>query len=431
MPKRNAETPEQLSVTYVPIAELRPASYNPRKHDEAMLEQLKTSIQKHGLVEAVIVNSAPDRKGIIIGGHGRVKAAQMLGMETVPVVYVNIPDIEKEKALNLRLNRVHGEFVFEELRKFDLNLLLETGFDNSDFDKIFADTLGVEDDGCDIEKMIREIKTPISKFGDLYALGQHRILCGDALDLESVKRLVDTNEMDMVTLDPIYGIGLSYDRGVSTSGKYGGAEKDDMKPAEYRAFLEKAFVNALAVSKQDLHFFCWNDQTKIGLVADLMEKLQLTFRRTCLWIKPGFTPTPNVAWHKSFEPCMYSTRGNPWLNPDVRNLTEILNKNIDVGNRTISDIIDVFELWMVRRVDGQSMEHPTQKDLELYEKPLRRCTKVGANVLDLFSGSGTCLLACEQMKRCAFVMEKDPIFVDVCLRRFEEMTGIKPEKLNK
>lgn len=421
---------EQLSVTYVPIGDLKPASYNPRKHDDAMLERLKTSIQKHGLVEAIIANSAPSRKGIVIGGHGRLKAAQMLGMETVPVVFVNVPDIEKEKALNLRLNRVHGEFDFDLLKKFDLDLLLETGFDSHDLDQIWSDVLSVEDDGADVEKIVREIKKPKSKFGDYYALGEHRLLCGDATDIESVKRLVDGNLMDMITLDPVYGIGLDYNKGVSTSGKYGGADKDDMSPEEYRTFLEKVFVNALSVGKEDLHFFCWNDQAKIGLVSDLMQKVGIKHRRTCLWIKPAFSPTPAVAWHKSYEICGYGTRGTPWLNPDVRNLTEILNKNVEAGNRTIADIQDIFDLWMVRRVNGQEMTHCTQKPLDLYEKPYRRCTKVGANILELFNGSGTCILSGHQMHRRVFAMEKDPIFVDVCLRRFEEMTGVKPKKLN-
>lgn len=428
--KQDAKARDQLAVTYVPIGELKPASYNPRIHDEAMLEQLKTSIQKHGLVEVIIANSAPSRKGTIIAGHGRHKAAQMLGMETVPVVYVNIPDIEKEKALNLRLNRVHGEFDFDLLKKFDLNLLLETGFDSRDLDQIWSDVLSVEDDGCDVEKLLHEIKKPTSKFGDYYALGEHRLYCNDSSDPEAVKKLVDGNEMDMATLDPVYRLQLDYSKGVSTSGKYGGSEKDDMSVVEYRSFLEKVFANALSVSKKDLHFFCWNDQCNIGLVSELMEKAGLTHRRTCLWIKPAFTPTPNVAWHKSFEPCLYGTRGTPWLNPDVRNLTEILNKNIDVGNRTISDIIDIFDLWMAKRVDGQLMEHPTQKPLDVYEKPIHRCTKAGANILELFNGSGTCLLAGHQMNRRVFAMEKDPVFIDVCLRRFEEMTGIKPKKLN-
>jgi len=125
---------------------------------------------------------------------------------------------------------------------------------------------------------------------------------------------------------------------------------------------------------------------------------------------------------------MYGVRGKPYLNPDVRNLTEVLNKEIDPGNRQIDDVIDLFDLWLVKRLPAQEYQHATQKPLDVYEKPLRRCSKVGANVLDLFSGSGTTLMACEQMKRRAFVMEKDPVFVDVCIQRFEEATGNKAKK---
>lgn len=420
---------DKMSVVYVPITDLKSASYNPRIHDDEALEQLKMSLQQHGFVEPVLLNSAPKRHNIIIGGHMRVKAAKMAGMKTVPVVYVNIPDIKKEKALNLRLNRVHGEFDFELLKQFDLNLLLETGFDAHDLDQIWADTLSVEDDGFDVEDAIQKIKKPIAKLGDIYQLGQHRIACNDSTEPSAVRTLVGNERMDMVTLDPVYGIGLDYNKGVSTKGKYAGSERDQLKGDAYRDFLKTAIENALAVSKKDLHFYCWNDQRHIGLVQSLFEEVGLDNKSVCLWVKNNFTPVPGIAWNKSYEACMHGICGKPYLNPDVRNLTEILNKGIDPGNRQLDDIVDLFDLWLVKRLNAQDYVHCTQKPLEVYEKPLRRCTKVGANVLELFNGSGTCLMACEQMKRRAFVMEKDPVFVDVCIQRFEEATGIKAKKI--
>lgn len=421
---------ERLSVTYVPVADLKPASYNPRKIDESTIEQLKTSISKHGLVDPIIVNSSPKRYGTIVGGHMRARAAEALGMESVPVIFVRIDDIEKEKALNLRLNRVHAEFDLDLLKKFDLSLLLETGFDSHDLDQIWSDVLSVEDDGADVEKMVHEIKKPKSKFGDYYELGQHRLYCNDSGDPEAVKKLVNGNVMDLVTLDPVYRQKLDYSKGVATSGKYGGTEKDDMNPAEYRAFLKKVFENALSVSKKDLHFYCWNSQLNIGLVQSLAEEAGLSNKSVCLWLKNNFSPVPGIAWNRSYEACVHASRGKPFLNPDVRNLTEILNKNVDPGNRQIDDIVGLFDVWLVKRLPAQEYQHCTQKPLDVYEKPFRRCAKVGSNVLELFNGSGTCLLAAHQMHMRAFCMERDPIFVDVCLRRFEEMTGIKPKKLN-
>jgi len=420
---------DNLSVTYVPIVDLKSASYNPRIHDDEALEQLKKSLQQHGFVEPVLLNSAPKRYNTIIGGHMRIKAAQMMGMKKVPAVYVCITDMKKEKALNLRLNRVHGAWSFEDLKHFDIDLLLDTGFDASDLDQIWADALSIEDDGFNVEEAVLAIKMPQAKFGEIYQLGNHRISCNDATDLIAVQALVGNERMDMVTLDPVYGIGLDYNKGVSTKGKYAGSERDQLKGEEYRAFLKTSIENAMVVSKEDLHFFCWNDQRHIGIVQSLFEEVGLSNKSVCFWVKNNFSPVMGIAWNKSYEACMYGTRGKPYLNPDIRNLTEVLNKGVDPGNRQLDDITDLFDLWLVKRLNAQDYTHCTQKPIDVYEKPLRRCSKVGDNVLDLFSGSGTTLLACEQMKRRAFVTEKDPVFVDVCIRRYEEATGIKAKKL--
>lgn len=418
----------QLNIHEMAIGDLKPAIYNPRKISDKQKEELKTSIQKFGFVDPIIVNDHKERKGVVIGGHQRLSVAKELGFKKVPVVLLNLPEA-KERELNLRLNKNVGEWDIDLLRNFDIGDLLRVGFDDQDLQDIWADTLSVTDDEFDVEEAVRAIAKPKAKLGDIYQLGSHRISCNDATDLAAVQKLVGNERMDMVTLDPIYGIGLSYDRGVSTKGKYAGSEKDQMKGDEYRTFLKTVFENSLAVSKEDLHFYCWNDQRHIGLVQSLVEETKLSNKSVCLWVKNNFTPVPGIAWNKSYEACVYATRGRPYLNPDVQNLTEIMNKEVDSGNRQIDDIVDLFDLWLVKRLPAQEYQHATQKPLPLYEKPLRRCTKVGANVLDVFSGSGTTLLACEQMKRTAFVMEKDPVFVDVCIQRFEETTGIKAKKL--
>ena len=410
------------------IGDLKPAIYNPRKISEKQKEELKTSIQSFGFVDPIIVNDHKTRKGVVIGGHQRLAIAKELGMRTVPVVLMNLPEA-KERELNLRLNKNVGEWDIDLLKSFDVGELLSVGFDDQDMQDIWADTLSVEDDGFDVEKAVAEIKKPKAKLGEIYQLGNHRIACIDSTDAAAVKALVGGERMDLVTLDPVYGIGLDYSKGVSTKGKYAGAERDQLKGREYRDFLKTVMQNALAVAKDDLHFYVWNDQRHIGLVQSLMEECGLSNKSVCLWIKNNFTPVPGIAWNKSYEACVYGTKNKPYLNPDIRNLTEVLNKEIDPGNRQIDDVIDAIDLWLVKRLPAQEYQHATQKPMDLYEKPLRRCSRVGANVLDLFSGSGTTLMACEQMKRTAFVAEKDPIFVDVCVRRFEEATGIKAKKL--
>jgi DNA modification methylase len=139
--------------------------------------------------------------------------------------------------------------------------------------------------------------------------------------------------------------------------------------------------------------------------------------------------TLEVAFSKCYEPCVYGIRGKPYLNKSIRNVTEILNKEIGSGNRAVDDILDHLDIWLAHRIHNSQYEHPTEKPPTLHEKPLRRCTKPGDTVLDLFGGSGSTLITCEHLKRRAFLMEVEPIFCDLIIRRFEALTGAKASLL--
>jgi DNA modification methylase len=153
-------------------------------------------------------------------------------------------------------------------------------------------------------------------------------------------------------------------------------------------------------------------------------ELGLENRRTCLWVKGSANVTPQVAFNKCYEACMYATRGSPYLSPSCQNLSELLNREIGSGNRAIDDILDILNIWLEKRLSSGEYEHPTQKPVTLHERPLRRCTQVDDCVLDLCGGSGSTLIACEQMKRKAFLCEVEPIFCDLIIRRFELATGL-------
>jgi DNA modification methylase len=421
---------KNIRITQVPIEHLKKADYNPRTWSDVAKEHLKESIKRHGFVEPVLVNCAPERKNIIIGGHFRVECAKELGFTEVPVVYINIPSLEKERELNLRLNRNTGSWDYEVLKEFDVNLLLDIGFDESDLSNIWSDVLSIEDDNFDVESEAKKINEPQSKLGDLCQLGSHYLICGDSTDFNVVKKLVGNEKIDAVLCDPIYNIGFDYKGGLTTKDKYGGSTKDKMSDEDYKIFLKQSIQNALAVAKPDVHVFYFCDQNYIGLLQEIYRECGITNKRVCMWIKNNFNMTPHVAWNKAYEPCVYGTTGKPYLNGDITNLNEILNKEINSGNRCLDDIIDLFDIWLAKRVSADQYVHPTQKPLTLYEKPLKRCTKSGDTVLDLFGGSGTVLHACEQMKRKAFVCEIDPVFCDVIIKRFEEMTGVKAIKLS-
>jgi len=418
-----------IKIQYVAISDLESAEYNPRSWDESAKEKLKASIKQHGFIDPVIVNCLPERKNIIVGGHFRTECAKELGLTEVPVVYIELT-LEQEKALNLRLNRVSGSWDFELLKNFDIDLLLDVGFDDTDLSNIWDDILSIEEDDFDVEEAINEIKKPVTQVGDLFELGDHKLLCSDSTLSTSIDLLVGVNKIDMIFCDPPYNIGFSYKNGLTTNGKYGGDTDDSLSNDEYQTFLKATLHNALSVAKSDAHIFYWCDQTYIGTLQSLYEDLGIKNRRVCLWIKNNFNMTPHVAFNKAYEPCVYGTIGSPYLNPDVTNLHEIVNREINSGNRCLNDIVDLFDIWLVKRDSAQEYQHPTQKPLTLCEKPLRRCTRPGDTVLDLFGGSGSVLLSCEQMKRKAFLCEKDPIFCDVIIKRFEEMSGIKAKKIN-
>lgn len=414
---------KQLSIQYIAVSELQIAEYNPRKWDKSAIEKLTESIKRFGLVDPIIVNGAKTRFNIVIGGHFRLKIAKGLGYKEVPVVYINIPDIEKEKELNLRLNRNTGEWDLDLLKAFDIGLLLDVGFDNNDLSNIWDDNLAIEDDEFDVAKAIAEIKEPKTKLGDLITLGEHRLICGDSTDPAVIARLVENHKISMLNFDPPYNINLDYNKGVGTKGNYGSKKVNDNKSADdYWAFLKKVLQNGLAHALPDCHVFCFCDQSYIWMLQKLYAELGIDTKRVCLWIKNNANMTPQIAFNKAYEPCVYGTIGNPYLSP-IHNLNEVLNKEVGTGNRLTDDIMDLFDIWLAKRVAGQNYEHPTQKPPSLYEKAFRRCSKPGDIILDLFGGSGSQLVAAEQLKRRAFLCEIDPVFCDVIVARYQELTG--------
>lgn len=414
---------KKLTIKHMAVSDLKPAIYNPRKISDKDFAQLVESIRQYSLVEPLVVNSLPERYGTVIGGHQRLKAAVHLGYKTVPVVFISL-DEKLERALNLRSNRNTGEFDLDLLKHFDVDELLSVGFDDIDLGDIWNASLDIEDDNFDEEKAVKKARTTDIKPGDMFALGKHRIICGDATDPAVIKRLVGDLKPRLFYSDPPYNISLDYDKGVSNKASYGGQTKDTKTDVEYASFLGAALANALAVMDKNTHIFMYCDQTYIGLLQTLMAQHGLTNRRVCLWIKNGFSPVPGIAFNKAYEACVYATLGAPYLS-DINNLTEILNKDVAPGNRAIDDIVDIFDIWLAKREPGQEYQHPTQKPLTLHEKPLKRCTRIGDAVLDCYGGSGSTLLACEQMKRVALLCEIEPVFCQVIIDRYELLTGEK------
>jgi len=181
---------ENLKIVQVKIGELKSADYNPRKWDQNAIDKLTENIKEFGFIDPVIANGAPKRKNIIIGGHFRIKIAKDLGYKMVPVIYINVPDIKKEKELNLRLNKNTGDWDWTLLKDFEKDILEIVGFSSLELDKLFSED-DVVDDNFDPEEFADKIKTPKSKPGQIYQLGKHRLMCGDATKEEDINKLLE------------------------------------------------------------------------------------------------------------------------------------------------------------------------------------------------------------------------------------------------
>ena len=409
------------------VSELVPNLKNPRTISPKQTQDLRRSFKKFNLVEIPVADL--DLK--VLAGHQRLMVLKLLGRENemIPVRLPNRKLTQKEyDEYLLGSNRLGGEFDWSKLAEdFDMETLLVSGFDDNDLSHIFDD-LEIEDDEFEVEKELAKIKKPTVKTGELYQLGTHKILCGDSTDPSVLLRLMGGKQADVILQDPPFNIGLSYDKGVGGKKNYGGTVDDSLTDKAYKTFLKSALENALVVTKKDAHVFTYCDQRYIWLLQTLYQELGIANKRVALWVKNNFSPTPHTAFSKQYEPCVYGTIGAPYLSNKVLNLSEILNKDIGTGNQTHEDIYDLIDLWMVKRINGTSYNHPTEKSPTLHERPLRRCSKPNDIILDCFGGSGSLLIACEQLKRSAYLVEREPIFVELTIRRYEKLSGKKAKR---
>lgn len=409
------------------LGDLIPHKLNPRVASEAFRKKLTEMLKRFGLVEIPAI----DLDGTILAGHQRIAVLLALyGPEHV--IEVRIPSRplseDERRTYLLASNRLSADWDWSALSEnFDIKELLFSGFDSTDLSRLIDDSLEVEDDDWDEDKEINKIKVPTVQPGDMFQLGNHRLICADSTDLKNVQRLVGDKTIDFVDVDGPFNIRYSYK---GTNGKYGGTEKDDKTPDQYRAFMKSLIGNSIAVAKDSAHYIFWCDERWVFLIQELYKELGIISKRLCIWIKDNSMPTPKVAFNKATEFAVYGTRGTPFVNDQLRNLNTILNKEVGSGARVIDDIIDLYSIWLVKRLPAAQYEHPTQKNPTLHEKALRRCTSPGDTVLDLTAGSGSLMVACETLKRRAFLAEIDPLFATLIKNRYEKISGKKARKLN-
>jgi DNA modification methylase len=436
---------EKLKIAYVPVESLNPSEYNPRKWDKEAIEGLTESVKKYGLVDPVIANSAPGRENVIIGGHFRHRVAKDLGIKEIPVVYLNISDLEKEKELNIRLNRNLGEFDYDLLSSFSEELLIDIGFTSEELDDVFD--LDDFPEEFDLEKELKKIdidKITVRK-GDVYELGQHRVMCGDSTIEEDVLKLMDGYKADLCLTDPPYildyvntkfkGKGSGF--GYKQNRRY--LETDEI-PDD---FTEKWMANINKVQKDDFHIIAYENWKNIRTIWNEMEKYWKV-KNMLVWHLPNRTQgfSAKYRFFSKHDIAMVGEDGNPEVNLEEEE--ELLQNEYETALYAISghphwesygkgkklcptDHID-FKA-SDEKSSGQSVIFGT-KPVEILIPYIKVLTKRDDLVIEPFGGSGSTLIASHKLKRRCFLMEKSPVYTEVILKRFEKLTGISPKKID-
>lgn len=394
-----------LNIQERPLSQLRPSDYNPRvtlRPEDEEYQRIKRSIETYGYVDPIIINS----DGTIIGGHQRYNVLLDLGYDTTQVVLVDL-DKDSEKALNIALNKICGEWDDEKLCSLLLDLDLNgcdfslTGFTPSELEDLQVKLdvgEAVEDESFDADQALKDAENPITKRGDLWILGNHRLLCGDARDENDLAKLMNGQKADLYLTDPPYNVNYT--------GKTKGAmkiENDQMSEDAFRKFLLDAFMAAKEVLKPGAAFYIWHADSKGYEVRSALQDAGLQVRQCLIWVKDTFVlGRQDYQWQH--EPCLYG-----W--------------NEGAGHVWYSDRKQTTILTFERPKKNE--EHPTMKPVPLFGYQIQNSTKPGDIVLDTFSGSGTAIIAAEQLGRSAYAMELSERYCDVMVKRWEEQTGEK------
>lgn len=385
------------------IIDIKPAEYNPRTLTDAQKEQLSISVSKFNIADPIIIN----KNNNIIGGHQRVKVLIDLGVEEVDV---RVPDRllteEEEKELNLRLNKNLGEWDWDLLEGFSSQLLLDVGFSDEELDQIFKVSLDPEEK----DDAIPDTRETDIKLGDMFQLGEHRLLCGDATKSEDAEKLMQGEKADMVFTDPPYGVG--YEKKANLLGRKGYSKvSNDESLSDAELIWEKAFKNIGDTLSDGGSYYLTAPQggDQMMMMMMMMMKNHIPCKHELIWVKksPVFS-MGRLDYDYQHEPILYGWKGSHKFN--------------GAGSQKKS-------IWQFDREKDKL--HPTIKPVELIINAIMNSTQSQNNiVIDFFGGSGSTLIACEKTNRKCRMMELDPIYCQVIIDRWEDYTGGKAEKID-
>lgn len=383
----------------VEIEKLKPYKNNARTHSDEQIEKIAKSMKEFGFINPVLVDGNLN----VIAGHGRILGAKKLGMKEVPCLFIEDLTEEQKRAYIIADNRLAEDagwdkellkIELEDLKNMNFDITL-TGFELEDFDFSMDETEVIEDE---FDETVPE--EPTSKKGEIYKLGKHFLMCGDSTDINDVEKLMNGVKADMLLTDPPYNVDYEGGTGLTI-------QNDNMDDETFREFLRVSFFNANSVMKEGAVFYIWHADSEGYNFRGACHDIGWKVRQCLIWCKNTLV-MGRQDYHWKHEPCLYGWKeGASHLWASDRKQTTVLE----------------FDRPSV------SKEHPTMKPVGLFDYLIKNNTKKDDIVLDLFAGSGTSIIACEQNGRIAYSMELDPKYVDVIISRWEKLTGQQAERI--
>lgn len=399
------------------ISNLKPYSRNAKKHSKQQIDLIAKSIKEFGFRQPIVI----DKNKEIIIGHARLEAAKQLGLKEVPVIDASDLTPQQVKALRLADNKLAElaqwdmNLAIEELKGLDDNLIDLTGFDRD----LLID---IKEDEFDAEAEYAKISEPKIKKGELWQLGEHRVYCGDSTEKVSYEAILGQKRASLIFTDPPYNVGYNYDwcsplhKGKKVAHRFFNDKKTD---DEYEKFIENVFRNGFEFTTEDANFYCWYASKHYSIVENGIKKSGWKISQQLIWMKNYPVLSIGQDFHRTFEPCLHGWKKKHFYNK-IGNYRDIINWD---------EFQELFDIWFEKRDKLKDYKHPTQKPVRLAERAIKKSSKVNDIVIDFFGGSGSTLIACEQLKRKAYLIELDPIYTEVIINRYENFTGNKAIKV--
>ena len=408
-----------------PLSKITPYARNPRKNEKAV-DVVAASLKEFKFRQPIVV----DTEGVIVVGHTRYYAAQDLGITSVPVHIADDLTPEQIKAYRIMDNKAHEmaewdndllalEFKDLELVDFDMSL---TGFRDNEIENIMGD-LGDKEGNADDDDVPAPEKTAVTKAGDIWVLGNHRLMCGDTTSLMDMHRLMDGEEADLIWTDPPYNVAYE-----SADGK--SIENDDMSDEAFSVFLNESFNRLFEIAKEGCVIYIAHADSYGLAFRSAMIDAGFMMKQCIIWVKNA-AALGRQDYNWRHEPILFGWKAGAahYFCQDFTQNT-VTEESTDYANMKKEKLVKILEDQLARQDSvhyenkpKKSTEHPTMKPVDLVARHIKNSSRQGEIVVDGFGGSGTTLIACEKTDRKARIMEFDPIYADVIIRRYEEWSG--------